>query len=149
MDSSQHRRRVLQSGTGLTGRADHAHRAATGSRNLRQTRSAGLIAAIHRLDASVDQASRDDIARYIRAEYERDIGDLPLGFVAECGLGPPYVDHILNLGNVIVEHYAPADTMPEPYARARTLVRSGAYVYVEIYVSGEIVPVLANGSAVI
>jgi hypothetical protein len=69
--------------------------------------------------------------------------------VAPCGLGPPFVDHILDLGGAIVEHYASADTMPEPYANARMLVRSGAYAYVEIYLSGTVVPVLADGAAVV
>ena len=118
-------------------------------RNLRKPRSAEVVAAVHRLDATIDQSARDELARWIRNEYFNEIGDLPLGFVAECGLGPPYVDHILDLGHTIVDHYASADPMPEPFAAARMLARSGAYAYVEVYLSGTVVPVLANGSPVV
>ena len=118
-------------------------------RNLRKPRSASLVAAIHRLDASIDQAARQQLAQWIQGEYLTEIGDLPIGFVSECGLGPPYVDHILDLGHTIVEHYASADRMPEPFAKARMLVRSGAYAYVEVYLSGDVVPVLADGSPVV
>jgi hypothetical protein len=139
-------RRVVQPLSAVSGRQSNV---GGRTRGIRTRRSASLIDAVHRLDASIDQAARDAIAAHIRAEYERDIGDLPLGFVAPCGLGPPYVDHILDLGQSIVEHYAPADAMPEPFARARMLARSGAYAYVEVYLSGTIVPVRADGSAVI
>jgi hypothetical protein len=118
-------------------------------RGIRARRSADLIDAVHRLDVAVDQATRDSVAAHIRAEYERDVGEVPLGFVAPCALGPPYVDHILDLGQTIVEHYGPADAMPEPFAQARMLVRSGAYAYVEVYLSGTVVPVLADGTAVV
>ncbi len=146
MDSSRSRR-VHQPNSTTAHQQSHA--GPTGLSGLRRARPDRLIAAIHRLDTSVDQASRDEIASYIRSEYEREIGDLPLGFVAVCLLGPPYVDHILDLANTIVEHYASADAMPEPYANARMLVRSGAYAYVEVYLSGTVVPVHADGAAVI
>jgi hypothetical protein len=107
------------------------------------------VAAVHRLDATVDQATRDELARWIQGEYLNEIGDMPLGFVAPCGLGPPYVDHILDLGHTIVNHYASADPMPEPFEQARMLVRSGAYAYAEVYLTGTVVPVLADGSPVV
>jgi len=118
-------------------------------RNLRKPRSAELVSAVHRLDTTIDQATRDQLAQWIQGEYLNEIGDLPLGFVAVCGLGPPYVDHILDLGHTIVNHYAPADQMPEPFAAARMMVRGGGYAYVEVYLSGDLVPVLADGSAVV
>jgi hypothetical protein len=117
-------------------------------RNMRKPRSAGLVAAVHRIDATIDQATRDELARWIQGEYVNEIGDMPLGFVALCGLGPPYVDHILDLGHTIVNHYASADPMPEPFERARMLVRSGAYAYAEVYLTGTVVPVLADGSPI-
>lgn len=147
MDSSQSQRRRVQP---LAATSDRRTGVTGGRvRSLRNRRSAELLAAVHQLDVSIDQASRDALAAYVRAEYEREIGDLPVGFVAVCGLGPPYVDHILDLGHTIVEHYAPADPMPEPFAKARMLARSGAYAYVEVYLSGMVVPVLADGSAVL
>lgn len=121
----------------------------TGVRNMRVPRSAQLIAAIHRLDAGVDEATRAAILEWIEGEYRNEIGDLPLGFVAVCGLGPPYVDHILDLGQRIVEHYASADPMPEPYNAARMLARNPGYAFVEVYFSGIAVPVLADGSVVL
>lgn len=119
------------------------------TRGARRHRHAGLLDAMHRLDAEISQTAREDLARWLREEYHTELGDIPLGFVARCHLGPPYVDHILDLFNTIVEHYTPADTMPDPYAKARMLVRSGAYAYVEIYGSGEIRPVLPDGTVVI
>lgn len=149
MDSS-HRRR-LDFNAQSTNVA--AQRGATTGRqglqgNVRKPRHAGLFQAIHRFDMQMDQAAKAELAKWIRDEYEREIGDIPLGFVAKCYLGPPFVDHRLDLFDTIVEHYAPSDVMPEPYAQARMLVRTGAYEYVEIYASGTIRPVLADGSVV-
>lgn len=120
-----------------------------GLRNLRKPRGANMVAAVHRLDTGLDQATRDQLAQWIKDEYLAEIGDLPLGFVAVCGLGPPYVDHILDLGHTIVNHYASADPMPDPFDSARMLVRNGAYAYVEVYLSGTLIPVLADGSVVL
>lgn len=116
---------------------------------LRKPRHAGLLEAAHRCDAGLDAATRAQLAGWIRAEYEREFGDVPLGLFSLCHLGPPYVDHRLDLWQSIVEHYAPADPVPEPFAQARVLVRSGAYEFVEVYASGELRPVLADGSVVV
>jgi hypothetical protein len=149
-----HRRRVETSGE-LAARAQRGQRlSAPGSRHgyvrdLRKPRHAGIFQAIHRLDAALDQAARAELGRWAREQYEAEFGDVPVGFVAECHLGPPYADHRLDLFQSIVDHYAPADVMPEPFARARMLVRTGAYEFIEIYASGELRPVLADGSVVI
>ncbi|MFF6883550.1 hypothetical protein ACFY9F_10220 [Streptomyces sp. NPDC012421] len=45
----------------------------------------------------------------------------------------------------ILQHYTPADVVPEPYARARMIVRTGAYPLVEVYASGALVPVRPDG----
>ncbi|GHJ48948.1 hypothetical protein Cs7R123_62900 [Catellatospora sp. TT07R-123] len=156
MDESL-RRRVEFPGTssglsGYTGRERSAEAAAAQQplvRDLRRPRSAALLDAVHRLDVEINQAARADLARWIREAYEHELGDIPLGFVAQCHLGPPYVDHILDLFQNIVEHYAPADRMPDPHAQARMLVRTGAYAYVEIWGSGAIHPVLPDGTVVI
>ncbi|WP_246002128.1 hypothetical protein [Allorhizocola rhizosphaerae] len=149
MDSS-FRRRVGQTGNLNVGHSDH--QATTPSpltRDLRRPRHAGLIEAVHRLDAEISQAARGDLARWIRDQYQTEVGDIPLGFVAKCHLGPPYVDHILDLFDNIVDHYAPADPMPEPFSKARMLVRTNAYAYIEIYGSGEIRPVYPDGTVVV
>jgi len=117
-------------------------------RDARRPRHAALLDAVQRIDAEISPAARDELARWVRDEYQSEFADIPLGFVAQCHLGPPYVDHVLDLLHTIVEHYAPADPMPEPFASARMLVRSGAYAYVEIYGSGAIRPVLPDGTVV-
>jgi hypothetical protein len=114
----------------------------------RKRRHAGLFEAIHRLDAGLDAATRAQLAEWIRGEYAAEFGDVPLGLFGLCHLGPPYIDHRLDLLLSIVEHYGPADTVPEPFAGARMLVRSGAYDFVEVYASGELKPVLKDGSVV-
>lgn len=115
---------------------------------IRAPRHAGIFEAIHRIDAHLDDAVRAELAHWIRNEYENEFGDVPLGFVARCHLGPPFVDHRLDLMHSILDHYAPSDPMPQPYAQARTLVRTGAYAFIEIYASGQFRPVLADGSVV-
>ncbi|WP_236642582.1 hypothetical protein [Actinoplanes utahensis] len=117
-------------------------------RRSRGPRHAGLFEAVRRLDAGLDAATRAQLAEWIRAEYANEFGDVPLGMFAVCHLGPPFVDHRLDLWQSIVEHYAPADTVPEPFARARMMVRSGAYEFVEVYASGELKPVLKDGTVV-
>ena len=117
-------------------------------KQLRKPRHAGLFEAVHRLDGGLDAISRAHLSEWIRSEYESEFGDVPLGLFALCHLGPPYIDHRLDLWQSILEHYAPADPVPEPFAPARMLVRSGAYDFVEVYASGELRPVLKDGSVV-
>ncbi len=117
-------------------------------RNARKPRHAGIFEAVHRIDAGLDPAMRAELTAWIRDEYEREFGDVPLGLFARCHLGPPYVDHRLDLWQSILEHYAPADAVPPQFAPARVLVRTGAYDYIEVYASGELKPVLADGSVV-
>lgn len=114
----------------------------------RALRPADLLRGLRRIDAQLDPAARAELARWARERYETEFGDVPLGFVAQCYLGPPFVDHRLDLFHAIVEHYAPADVMPDPYAKARMLVRGGGYEFVEIYASGTIRAVRADGSVV-
>ncbi len=144
------RRRRVE--TGLDARATTAGsstaNSSTAGKQLRKPRHAGLFEAVHRLDGGLDAMSRAQLAEWIRDEYASEFGDVPLGLFALCHLGPPYIDHRLDLWQSIVEHYAPADVVPEPFAQARMLVRSGAYDFVEVYASGELRPVLKDGSVV-
>jgi hypothetical protein len=133
---------------------NHKNRPVTGTRATgqaalsRRPRHAGLFEAVARLDLGLDAAQRQQLADWIREEYHRELGDFPLGFVAMCHLGPPLVDHRLDLLHSIVDHYAPAQPMPDPYQQARMLVRTGAYEFVEIYASGHIIPVHSDGTPV-
>jgi hypothetical protein len=117
-------------------------------RNARKPRHAGIFEAIHRIDATLDPAMRAELGKWIRDEYEHEYGDVPLGLFAQCHLGPPYVDHRLDLWQSIVEHYTVADSVPPQYAQARILVRTGAYDFIEVYASGDLKPVLKDGSVV-
>ena len=151
MDYRQ-RRQVQPQQQGLVGKSqarnDATLHGGPTQRAQRKRRHSGIFEAIHRLDAQVDQASRDELVAWIKDQYAVEYGDIPMGFVATCYLGPPFVDHRLDLVYSIVEHYGPADVMPEPFSQARMLVRTGAYEMVEVYGSGRLVPVLADGSAV-
>ncbi|MGW8765649.1 hypothetical protein ACWGN5_24420 [Streptomyces sp. NPDC055815] len=117
-------------------------------RELYDPRSERLRGALGRLDAGLDEAASRQLADWAREEYAAAHGAVPLGFVARCYLGPPYVDHILNLFQVIVRHYSPAQAMPDPFGKARMTARSGGYAYVEVYDNGLILPVLEDGTVV-
>lgn len=109
-------------------------------------RHSGLFEAVHRLDTQIDEASRRQLAAWITDQYATDYGDIPLGFLARCYLGAPYVDHRLDLLQSIAEHFTPDSTVPAPFDRARTLARSASYEFVEVYASGTLVPVRTDGS---
>ncbi|MFH8768155.1 hypothetical protein [Streptomyces sp. NPDC017958] len=117
-------------------------------RALCTPRSRKLLDAVGRLDAGLDEQACRSLAEWVRAQYTTAYGSVPLGFVARCHLGPPYIDHQLNLFQVIVRHFAPAEPMPEPFSAARMLARSGGYAYVEVYDDGLILPVLDDGTVV-
>jgi len=120
------------------------------TRALRKPRGAVLLAAVARLDTGLDDAACRALAEQIGALYEKEFGgSVPIGLLAACHLGPPYVDHRLNLIEQIVEHYTPGSAVPDPYGAARPLARSGAYAYVEVYSDGSVVPVLRDGTAVV
>ncbi|MEU6100617.1 hypothetical protein [Streptomyces flaveolus] len=142
-------------GRRLVGDLGTPRRQATGApgpdvtrRELYRPRPRSLREALHRLDAGLDDHACRSLAEWIREEYTTTYGAVPLGFVARCYLGPPYVDHMLNLFGVIVRHFAPAEPMPDPYSSARMLARSGGYAYIEVYSDGLILPVLEDGTVV-
>jgi hypothetical protein len=141
-----------QHSTGLRGpsssqRAQATAQTAAGTRaNLVRPRHSGLFQAIHRLDQQIDEAGRRELTAWISDQYTRDYGDIPLGFLARCYLGPPYIDHRLDLLQSIAEHFTPDSVVPAPFDRARSLVRSSSYEFVEVYASGTLVAVRADGS---
>ncbi|MFI6652856.1 hypothetical protein ACIBI8_35285 [Streptomyces sp. NPDC050529] len=111
-------------------------------------RSRALRDAMVALDSGIDEAQARHVIDGICREYESVHGGLPLGFLARCHLGPPFVDHQLALDHTIVRHFAPADTLPQPFAAARMLARSGRYAYIEVYSDGLAIPVLTDGTCV-
>jgi hypothetical protein len=148
MEFARRRRVETQFDSSLTASSSQQGLLRPAHRNARKPRHAGLFEAVHRLDASLDPAMRAELGKWIRDEYEREYGDVPLGLFAQCHLGPPYVDHRLDLWQSIVEHYSRADAVPSQFEEARSLVRTGAYDYAEVYASGLTVPVLKDGSVV-
>jgi hypothetical protein len=148
MEFAQRRRVESQLDSGLAASSKEQGRLRPAHRNARKPRHAGIFEAIHRIDASLDPATRAELGKWIRDEYEREYADIPIGLFATCYLGPPYVDHRLDLWQSIVEHYTVADPVPPQYAQARVLVRTGAYDFIEVYASGELKPVLKDGSVV-
>ncbi|MET8683785.1 hypothetical protein ABZV77_06175 [Streptomyces sp. NPDC004732] len=144
-------RRIVQTGSDLSvGGAPQRQAATSGalSRERVKARSQGLRDAVARLDAGLGEQACRELAEWIREEYTTAHGTVPVGFLARCFLGPPYVDHQLNLFAVIVRHFAPSDAVPKPYSDARMLVRTGGYAYVEVYSDGLLIPVLDDGTAV-
>ena len=112
----------------------------------RKARHSGIFQAVSALDSQLDEATRQTLARWIADQYAVEYGSILLGMVAVCYLGPPYVDHRLDLLGGIVDHFAASDPMPAPYDSARMLARSGTYAFVEVHSDGSIVPVLDDGS---
>lgn len=117
-------------------------------RELYTPRSPELLDAVGRLDAGLDEQACRSLADWLREQYTTAYGSVPLGYVARCHLGPPFVDHQLSLLGVIVRHFSAAEPMPQPFSAARMLARSGGYAYVEVYDDGLILPVLDDGTVV-
>lgn len=117
---------------------------------LRQPRHAGLFQAVHQLDsADLDEVTRAELSSWVSEQYAGTYGGVPVGFVAVCHLGPPYVDHYMNLMLSIVDHFAATDTMPSPFGEARMLARNAAYAFIEVHSDGLLVPVRPDGTPVV
>ncbi|HSX99372.1 MAG TPA: hypothetical protein VLG91_18575 [Streptomyces sp.] len=119
-----------------------------GTRQLFAPRSPELLGRLRRLDAAVDDTAVQDIASWLHEQYAGRGAPVPVGFVAQCLLGSPYVDHRLGLDGRILGHCAAHDVMPSPFDAARMLARSGAYAFVEVYADGLVLPVLPDGGVV-
>lgn len=112
-------------------------------------RSPELLTAVSRLDAQTSPSARKELLDWIRAEYvSRGGGDL-IGIMSRCYLGLPYVDHTLDLSGLILEHFSPRDSVPAGLAVARPVAQSGAYLYVEVYSDGMVVPVMPDGRSAV
>jgi hypothetical protein len=116
--------------------------------NRLQPRRADLVQVLTQVDASVDQVAQAKIMEWVREAYEERRGGVVIGMFAKCYLGPPFVDHKLDLFGSILQHFSPSEDPGHPYSQARGLVRSGSYAFVEIYSDGKIVPILPDGTAV-
>lgn len=116
--------------------------------NRVKPRTTELIAAIGKIDAAVDETARSQIMAWVLSEYDDRQGGVLVGLFSKCYLGPPFVDHKLNVLHAILEHYSPADDPGYPYNKARGLAQNGAYSFIEIYSDGAIVPIRTDGTPV-
>jgi hypothetical protein len=150
-------RRVVQTGTGqtqateLTGsRTGDLAAGRTIERQRKAARSPELIEAVQRLDTTSDPTTAQAIMKWIEEEYERRQGGTLVGLFSRCYLGAPYVDHRLDLsGRHILEHFTSEDSPPVPFQEARPFARNSAYIFVEVYDDGTVVPVRTNGHPVV
>lgn len=124
--------------------------ARTIDRNRRVIRDEELLAAVQRLDTTTSPTMVAALMRWIEDEFERRQGGQLIGLFGRCYLGPPYVDHRMDLGGgFIVEHFTRGQSPPLPFREARPLARSNAYAYVEVYDDGALVPIRTDGRPVI
>jgi hypothetical protein len=114
----------------------------------RARRSGDLLAAVGAIDVTTGPEARQALVDWVREAYQDRGGGVLLGLFAQCYLGPPYVDHRMSLSGGIVEHHTAHDHVAPPFDGARPLVRSAAYLYVEVYDDGQVVPIRDDGSAV-
>ena len=119
------------------------------ARSRRATRSRDILQAVVDIDVATDPATRKQLTDWLKEAYDlRGGGDL-VGLFAKCHLGYPYVDHKLAIVGEILEHYTPGDTVQDPFGRARAYARNDAYLFIEIYSDGAVVPVRANGESAV
>lgn len=117
-------------------------------RARRTRRAAELVEAVSRIDTATDPATLQALAAWIDDAYAQREGGELLGLFARCYLGPPYIDHRLSLAGTITEHYTPGDQVPPGFLPCRALARSDAYLFIEVYSDGQVIPIRATGDAV-
>jgi len=108
-----------------------------------------LLQAVAQLDTTLDPQAHQDLMDWVRQFYVDNQGGDLVGMFGECFLGHPFVDHQMLLTGQIVEHFRPEDQIPAQFAPCRALVRSKAYLFVEIYADGQIVPIRTDGTPAI
>lgn len=118
-------------------------------KNRSKRRSAELLEAIAQIDTITDPATQGELAAWINERYEERGGGTLVGLFGHCYLGDPYIDHRMDISGNIIQHFKPADSVPGPFAAARPLARSTAYLFIEIYDDGQVVPVRPDGSSAI
>lgn len=111
-------------------------------------RSAELLQAVRGIDTATTPQAQAEIRAWLLEVYESRGGGMLLGLFSHCYLGAPYIDHVLDFGGEIVDHYTPSQQVPPIYVPARPYAMSEAYDYIEIYADGQIVPIRPDGTAV-
>lgn len=136
----------------LGGRRDQkATRGGGQQQILRKRRTERHRHLVAQLEASgtVQRTGIDRVAAELANFYREEAAAMPLGLVARCYLGPPFVVHYLDLMGVIIDHFDAATPMPHPFETARGLALNGAYAFVEVYADRLVcVDKYGNGSEV-
>lgn len=117
--------------------------------NRGKRRSKDILDAVARLDTTTDERTRREVLDWIGELYDQRQGGTLLGLFGKCYLGHPYVDHLMDLTGDIITHYKPEDLLPPAFGPARPLARSTAYLFVEVYSDGQVVPVRADGTSAV
>ena len=112
-----------------------------------QRRSQEILDAIAQIDVTNDPTARQQTHDWIREVYDNRQGGELLGLFSRCYLGAPFVDHRLSITGGIMEHYKADDPVPPGFGPARPLARSSAYLFIEIYTDGQVVPIRNDGSS--
>lgn len=153
------RRRMLSdlTATGATVSAGQSQRVTNraavvtpAERRARATRrGAELLDAVSRIDTYTTPQAQAEIRSWLQEVYEARGGGMLLGLFSHCYLGAPYIDHVLDFGGEIVDHYTPSQTVPAIYMPARAYAISEAYRYIEIYADGQVIPIRHDGTSVV
>ena len=117
--------------------------------NRARRRSQELLDAFERLDTTLDPAARQQIVDWVQEQYEQRNGGQLLGLFGKCYLGHPFVDHVMDMSGHILEHFKSEDAVPIGFGPARPLIRSEAYIFVEVYSDGQVIPVRRDGSSAV
>lgn len=110
-------------------------------------RSPELVRAVRQIDVHSDERFRREAMAWIQKCYDDRGGGPLLGLFGRCYLGAPYVDHVMDSSGSILQHFTPAQPVPNGFEPARPLVRSDAYAYIEVYADGQIIPVREDGTS--
>ncbi len=115
-------------------------------RSRRRIRPPDLLDAVRAIDTTVDSAGQQALINYLHQQYEAMQVGMLIGLFSHCYLGQPYVDHRVDLAGSILEHYTATDHLPPQFDSARPLARTNAYLYIEVYQDGHVIPVRHDGT---
>lgn len=118
------------------------------ARQRREARQKELVDAVLQLDTKTDERARRELMDFVGSLYDAGGGGVPIGLFGKCYLGGSYLDHIVDFSGDIVEHFTHLQKVPDEYAAARPLARNDAYVFIEVYSDGQVIPIRADGSPV-
>lgn len=117
--------------------------------NRRLRRPAELTETVRHLDAYGDPQGAAELADWLQNEYSSRGCGLVVGLFSHCYLGPPFIDHQLDMTTRILQHFTPSQSVPPMFEPCRPYARSTAYAFIEVYADGTVVPVREDGEPVV